>query len=222
MFPECQWPHTGSGLEVSTHRGHRWPEKSTSENAFSLKGRYLRTLAKLLSLREGLLGLAGFWWIGKGGLEDGGERAGTEIKLVKRDSDRRVARVSITHEVCFLAVIHASEQKKKQIRGRTLAFMNLLIHSFLSSSLYSANTAPSSSSFFSASSETAAFPRNHSAISIGPLSKDVFSGVFLVSSLISPRMFCNARARKCLQSIDGFKSPMTPLTFFPNPSKQTA
>lgn len=78
-----------------------------------------------------------------------GERAGTEIKLVKRDSDRRVARVSMTHEVCFLAVIHAREQKKKQIRGRTLAFMNLLIHSFLSSSLYSANTAPSSSSFFS-------------------------------------------------------------------------
>lgn len=41
------------------------------------------------------------------------------------------------------------ENRKKQIRGHTLAFMNLLIHSFLSSSLYSANTAPSSSSFFS-------------------------------------------------------------------------
>lgn len=119
MFPECQWPHTGSGLEVSTHRVHRWPEKSTSENAFSLKGRYLRTLAKLLSLREGLLGLAGFWWIGKGGLEDGGERAGTEIKLVKRDSDRRVARVRMTHEVCFLAVIHAREQKKTNQRSHS-------------------------------------------------------------------------------------------------------
>lgn len=221
MFPECQWPHTGSGLEVSTHRGHRWPEKSTSENAFSLKGRYLRTLAKLLSLREGLLGLAGFWWIGKGGLEDGGERAGTEIKLVKRDSDRRVARVSITHEVCFLAVIHASEQKKNKSE---VALLLLWICSSTLSFLppFILQTPLLHRPLFSASSETAAFPRNHSAISIGPLSKDVFSGVFLVSSLISPRMFCNARARKCLQSIDGFKSPMTPLTFFPNPSKQTA
>lgn len=71
-----------------------------------------------------------------------------KIKLVKRDSDKRVGRVSMTHKVCFLAVIHAREQRN-QIRGRTLAFMNLLIHSFLSSSLFSANTAPSSSSFFS-------------------------------------------------------------------------
>lgn len=71
-----------------------------------------------------------------------------KIKLVKRDSDKRVGRVSMTHKVCFLAVIHAREQRN-QIRGRTLAFMNLLIRSFLSSSLFSANTAPSSSSFFS-------------------------------------------------------------------------
>lgn len=48
-----------------------------------------------------------------------GERAGTEIKLVKRDSDRRVARVRMTHEVCFLAVIHAREQKKTNQRSHS-------------------------------------------------------------------------------------------------------